>query len=123
MESITSNKFITQFKLFANYYNNSRFTSEDVHIGQCPQLKKPIPANKHYHNKKYFITLIVDWYINYYEWLEKINVKKVKVLTREALKVAEKSTESSEIVQEETEDSVANETLDSEREVPDSWDI
>lgn len=119
MESITNNKFILQFKQFANFYNNNRFGAEDINIGQCPKLKKLIPTNKHYHNKKYFITLIIDWYINYYEWMDKLNIQKIKEATTIALTQSDLKKEES--VDKNWEDNL-EEPTEEEREIPDSWD-
>ena len=124
MESITNNKFILQFKQFANFYNNTRFGAEDINIGQCPRLKKLIPTNKHYHNKKYFITLIIDWYISYYEWVEKINLLKLKENTTKALMQSDLKKEETNVdeIPEKWENTDHPEFNEEEREIPDSWD-
>lgn len=70
--SISSNKFSTQFGLFVKFYTNNYGSMEDVKSTNCPKLTPVIPMNQHSHDKHYFVTIIVDWYISYFLWQNKM---------------------------------------------------
>lgn len=79
--SIQNNTFTVQFKKFAKYYTNSYGVSTDINIGQCPSIKTKIPKNIHFHDKKLFLTIIIEWYISYLSWRQKIvNSKKTTMI-------------------------------------------
>lgn len=114
--AIKTHKFESQFKLFVKFYTNSQYNSQHINIGHCPQISKRIPHNKNNHTKEYFIFLIIDWYMSYFEWVEKIIMQK-KELT---------------IKNDKEDDNIIPETITTKldefdpnenREVPDTWDI
>lgn len=76
--SIVSNRFSTQFGLFVKYYTNNYGSMEDVKSTNCPKLTPVIPMNQHSHDKHYFVTIIVDWYISYFLWQKKMTSATIK---------------------------------------------
>ena len=128
MNSIIQHKFASQFPIFVKYYTNSHTSSYDINIGQCPRISKHIPRNVHEHDKGYFVNLILDCYINYYEWKVKMSKKTSHSITispwmtKEGSDEQKKADEQNCSIKNVDEEKIIFDALDN-REVPDSWDI
>ena len=131
--SITQNKFESSFKLFIKAITNRIASSCDVNIGSCPKIDKYCPKNSHEHTKYFLIHKIITWYINYYEWKNKMSEKKkqeVKASLKEAEVIVEKITQEIPESWETEQDDVSNievpdsweDSNDNNVEVPDSWE-
>ena len=83
--SIENNKFSTQFNIFVKYYTNNYGSMEDMKSSNCPKLTPSIPTNYHKHDKYYFVTIIIDWYISYFLWKNKLLNATMKLHTKELL--------------------------------------
>ena len=131
--SIEQNKFESSFKLFIKAITNRIASSSDVNIGSCPKIDKKCPKNNHEHTKYFLIHKIITWYINYYEWKNKMTEKKkqeVKASLKEAEVIVEKITQEIPESWEIEQDDVSNievpdsweDSNDNNVEVPDSWE-
>lgn len=123
--SFSQNKFKQQFAHFVKYFSNTHTNSGDYMLGNCPKYGKKIPHNKHHHTVGFYVSAILDWYVEYYTWLEKLKESKRQKSEMEdkngGYKEEEERGEKENEISIQNHDEVADEIAS--REIPDSWDV